>query len=122
MPFLTFAATNFKTYLPNPAYPFRLCHLNSRSVDSPSLYPRILCMDSNFQTKIPTPADQWTCTKYVLLQHFTVELPQIYIFHLIVQNFGLLIDIPFPEWHTMAWQIAIFFVMEDTFHYWAHRL
>lgn len=21
----------------------------------------------------------------------------------------------------MAWQIAIFFVMEDTFHYWAHR-
>lgn len=22
----------------------------------------------------------------------------------------------------MAWQIAIFFVMEDTFHYWAHRL
>jgi len=22
----------------------------------------------------------------------------------------------------MVWQIAIFFVMEDTFHYWAHRL
>ena len=61
------------------------------------------------------------CTKYVLLQHFTVELPQIYLFHPIVQYFGLLIDVPFPDWKTMLWQIAIFFVMEDTFHYWMHR-
>jgi len=72
-------------------------------------------------TKIPTIGDQWTCTKYVLLQHFTVELPQIYLFHPIVHYFGLLIDVPFPDITTMAWQIAIFFVMEDTFHYWAHR-
>jgi methylsterol monooxygenase len=73
------------------------------------------------KAKIPTPADQWTCTKYVLLQHFTVELPQIYLFHPIVHFFGLKIDVPFPDWWTMAWQIAIFFVMEDTFHYWVHR-
>lgn len=28
---------------------------------------------------------------------------------------------PFPSWLKMAWQIALFFVFEDTFHYWAHR-
>ena len=57
----------------------------------------------------------------MLLQHFTVELPQIYLFHPIVNYFGLKIDVPFPDIWTMVWQIAIFFVMEDTFHYWAHR-
>ena len=36
-------------------------------------------------------------------------------------DLGLLIDVPFPDITTMAWQITIFFVMEDTFHYWAHR-
>jgi hypothetical protein len=27
--------------------------------------------------KIPTAEQQWRCTKYVLLSHFTVELPQV---------------------------------------------
>jgi methylsterol monooxygenase len=73
------------------------------------------------KAKIPSPADQWICTKYVLLQHFTVELAQIYAFHPIVNYFGLLIDVPFPDWKTIAWQNLIFFVMEDTYHYWMHR-
>ena len=28
--------------------------------------------------KIPTAAEQWHCTRMVLLSHFTVELPQIW--------------------------------------------
>lgn len=29
---------------------------------------------------MPTAAEQWKCTKYVLYTHFTVELPQIVLF------------------------------------------
>merc|ERR1712093_502455 len=39
-------------------------------------------------TKAPTRAEQWKCTKYVLLTHFTVELPQIWGFHPLAEYFG----------------------------------
>lgn len=38
------------------------------------------------------------------------------------QYFGLETSVPFPPLYKMAYQIAIFFVMEDAWHYWAHRL
>ncbi len=34
---------------------------------------------------------------------------------------GLDTGVPFPHWTKMAYQIAIFFVLEDTWHYWFHR-
>ncbi|SCZ90552.1 BZ3500_MvSof-1268-A1-R1_Chr1-3g02060 [Microbotryum saponariae] len=46
------------------------------------------------ETKMPTARQQWECTKSVLKTHFSVELPQL----------------------------ALFFVMEDAWHYFAHRL
>ncbi|KAI5848152.1 putative methylsterol monooxygenase [Tricharina praecox] len=72
-------------------------------------------------TKIPTPAEQWRCTKMVLFSHFTVELPQIWLFHPMCKYFGMDTGVPFPHWTKMAYQIAIFFIMEDTWHYWFHR-
>lgn len=84
----------------------------------------------------------------MLLSHFTVELPQIWyvptldrvvsyqksvisirsnnnsssrLFHPMAQFFGLSISIPFPSLWSMTYQIAIFFVMEDTWHYFVHR-
>ncbi|KAJ5543558.1 hypothetical protein N7535_005982 [Penicillium sp. DV-2018c] len=71
--------------------------------------------------KIPSLKEQWDCAKFVLLSHFTVELPQIWLFHPMAQFFGLSTSIPFPSLWTMAYQIAIFFVMEDTWHYFTHR-
>ncbi|CED83720.1 c-4 methyl sterol oxidase [Phaffia rhodozyma] len=72
--------------------------------------------------KVPTAKQQWDCTKLVLLSHFTVELPQIWGFHPMAEYFGMSThSVPFPSWTTMAWQVAIFFVFEDTFHYFAHR-
>jgi len=73
-------------------------------------------------TKIPTAAEQWRCTCLVLLSHFTVELPQIWLFHPMCKYFGMSTDVPFPAWNTIAYQVAIFFVLEDTWHYWFHRL
>lgn len=72
--------------------------------------------------KVPSAAEQWECTKHVLISHFAAELPLIWLFHPICETFGLEWGVPFPSLATMAWQIGIFFVMEDTFHYWAHRL
>lgn len=57
----------------------------------------------------------------VLLGHFTVELPQIWVFHPLATYFGLEYGIPFPPAWKIAMQIAIFFVIEDTWHYWFHR-
>jgi methylsterol monooxygenase len=74
------------------------------------------------QDRVATPALQWKCTKYVLLTHFTVELPQIWSFHPICEYFELSThSVPFPALTKMAWQIGLFFLFEDMFHYWAHR-
>lgn len=73
--------------------------------------------------KIPTPAEQWKCTKYVLMTHFTVELPQIWGFGPICEYFGMLTHhVPFPSWKAMTAQILLFFVFEDAFHYWCVRI
>ena len=34
---------------------------------------------------------------------------------------GMSNSVPFPPWWKMAYQIAIFFVLEDAWHYWNHR-
>ncbi|KAI4146472.1 MAG: hypothetical protein LQ340_005918 [Diploschistes diacapsis] len=36
--------------------------------------------------------------------------------------FGMATGVPFPPLWKIAVQIAVFFVMEDTWHYWTHRL
>lgn len=71
--------------------------------------------------KVPTSQEQWNCAKLVLLSHFTVELPQIWLFHPMAQYFGLGTGVPFPPVWTIAYQIAIFFVLEDNWHYFSHR-
>ncbi|GAE00280.1 C-4 methylsterol oxidase, putative, partial [Paecilomyces variotii No. 5] len=71
--------------------------------------------------KVPSVQEQWDCAKLVLLSHFTVELPQIWLFHPMAQFCGLQTSVPFPSIWTMAYQIAIFFVLEDTWHYFSHR-
>lgn len=72
--------------------------------------------------KIPTVKEQWNCTKLVLFSHFTVELPQIWLFHPLAKACGMNTDVPFPSWQTIFFQVAVFFVLEDTWHYWMHRL
>lgn len=46
---------------------------------------------------MPSTADQWRCTRYVLMTHFTVELPQVFIHRLILFIWSLiyLIDVSF---------------------------
>lgn len=65
--------------------------------------------------------EQMECMMLVLLQHFTIELPQIWAFHPLTTYFGISLSVPFPSWTTIAYQVAIFFVLEDAWHYWFHR-
>lgn len=73
------------------------------------------------KSKIPTMKEQWDCASLVLLSHFTVELPQIWLFHPIATYCGMDYGVPFPSLAKMAMHLAIFFVMEDTWHYFLHR-
>ncbi|TFK47480.1 C-4 methyl sterol oxidase [Heliocybe sulcata] len=73
--------------------------------------------------KIPTPKEQWECTKQVLFSHFTIEAPLIGLFHPIAESIGMATwQVPFPSWKLMAPQIFLFFVFEDIFHYFSHQL
>ena len=63
--------------------------------------------------KVTSPAEQWRCTKYVLLTHFTVELPQIWGFHPMAEYFGMATHhVPFPSWTTIISQVILFFIIE----------
>lgn len=73
------------------------------------------------QQKLPTWKEQFDCAALVFLSHVTVELPQIWLFHPIATYFGMDYGVPFPTIFQMAYQIAVFFVMEDAWHYWFHR-
>ncbi|KAH9167211.1 hypothetical protein EDB89DRAFT_2125825 [Lactarius sanguifluus] len=73
--------------------------------------------------KLPTPQEQWECTKGVLFSHFTVEAPAIFLFHPIAESCGMKTwQVPFPAWQTMLPQLAFFFFFEDMFHYFSHQL
>ncbi|KAF9510473.1 hypothetical protein BS47DRAFT_1331664 [Hydnum rufescens UP504] len=72
--------------------------------------------------KIPTKKEQWECTRLVLLTHFTIELPQIWAFHPLAEALGMQTwQVPFPSWQKMVPQIALFFVLEDAWHYVSHQ-
>ncbi|KAF8896860.1 C-4 methyl sterol oxidase [Gymnopilus junonius] len=72
--------------------------------------------------KIPSAAEQWSCTKQVLFSHFTIELPLIWLFHPTAEALGMkTYHVPFPSLQTMAPQVFLFFCFEDFFHFVAHQ-
>ncbi|CAH2351919.1 methylsterol monooxygenase [[Candida] railenensis] len=73
-------------------------------------------------SKIPSNKEQWECMKEVLKSHLLVEALPIWLFHPICANLNISVEVPFPSYSTMAFQIAIFFVLEDFWHYSFHRL
>lgn len=74
------------------------------------------------QSYIPTDKEQWECLKSVLKSHFIVEVVPIWTFHPMCKSLGISVSVPFPALSTMLKEWALFFVLEDIWHYWAHRL
>ncbi|KAK9703384.1 C-4 sterol methyl oxidase [Basidiobolus ranarum] len=75
------------------------------------------------ETKPVSNEVRWKCLKSVLIQNHFIQLPMIMAFHPTVSALGMKItEVPFPSLVEMAVQIAFFFVIEDFYHYWMHRL
>ncbi|ODQ66468.1 C-4 methyl sterol oxidase [Nadsonia fulvescens var. elongata DSM 6958] len=72
--------------------------------------------------KTPSLKTQMECLKDVLVAHFLVEAIPILAFHPLCQHLGISLDVPFPNWRPMVLQLATFFVFEDAWHFWFHRL
>lgn len=73
-------------------------------------------------SRIPSLKEQWQCFKSVLLSHFLVEAIPIWAFHPISRKLGIMVEVPFPSWKKLVPEILLFFVLEDTWHYWFHRV
>lgn len=64
----------------------------------------------------------WKCVKGVLIGQWCIDLPLMIFFHPTAQLIGMKVDtVPLPSWYDIAYQNVIFLVVEDAFHYWAHR-
>lgn len=72
--------------------------------------------------KIVSNKEQWECLKAVLKSHLLVEAIPIWLFHPICSSLKISIEVPFPSIWIMAAQVALFFFLEDTWHYTFHRM
>lgn len=69
----------------------------------------------------PSNKEQWECLKSILIGHFFVEAFPIWFFHPLCQKIGMEYTVPFPSLTKIVLQVALFFVLEDAWHYWFHR-
>ncbi|KAJ2178580.1 C-4 sterol methyl oxidase, partial [Coemansia sp. RSA 518] len=66
---------------------------------------------------------KWRCLRSLMFSHFIIEGPLMLGFLPIAKLAGIrTTEMPLPGWTEMAMQIAVFFVLEDFWHYWIHRL
>lgn len=72
--------------------------------------------------KIPSAQEQWECFKAVLKSHFLVEALPIWLFHPLCSTLKITASVPFPSLKVIFMQIALFFFLEDAWHYCFHRL
>ncbi|KAJ1922012.1 C-4 sterol methyl oxidase [Mycoemilia scoparia] len=74
------------------------------------------------QNKENSPEMLKKCLRSLLFCHFVIEGPLMIGFLPIARFFGIeTTQVPFPDIQTMAFQIGVFFVLEDFWHYWIHR-
>ncbi|KAJ1834362.1 C-4 sterol methyl oxidase [Coemansia sp. RSA 2711] len=64
----------------------------------------------------------WKCLRSLLTSQTFVQLPMMMFFLPAAKMVGFECGAPFPAWGRVAFQVAVFFVIEDFYHYWAHRL
>ncbi|VVT44990.1 uncharacterized protein SAPINGB_P000601 [Magnusiomyces paraingens] len=74
------------------------------------------------QDKEIPDSEQLQCLKDVLISHFVIEAIPIFGFQPICNIVGIDYSANFPALKYFLIQITAFFFMEDTWHYWFHRL
>jgi len=75
------------------------------------------------QNKSETWENQWKCFKMLMFNHFCIQLPLICGTFYYTEFFG----IPYsweemPRWYDFVWRVVLCYIIEDTWHYWGHRV
>ncbi|XP_014667528.1 PREDICTED: methylsterol monooxygenase 1-like isoform X2 [Priapulus caudatus] len=66
---------------------------------------------------------QWGCVKLLLFSHFCIQAPMILGTYYFTQVFGIKYDYDsIPRWYVLAAQVIGCAIIEDTWHYFLHRL
>lgn len=75
------------------------------------------------QDKPETVGNQWKCFRLLMFSHFLIQFPMIFGTYAFTETFGIAYDWDqMPRWYVIAAQVLICSVIEDTWHYWVHRL
>jgi methylsterol monooxygenase len=73
--------------------------------------------------KPETMIGQWKCFKLLMFSHFVVQFPMIFGTYTFTEMFGIPYDWELmPRWYDITGRVFICSLIEDTWHYWIHRL
>jgi len=72
--------------------------------------------------KRSTTEMKWKCFWTVLWGDVWPQLPMMLFVEPVFIYMGSRFDVPFPDWKHTAMLVLMFFVVEDTYFYWVHRL
>jgi len=76
------------------------------------------------QNKGHTLAEQWVCVRTVLMSKTLMYAPLIFTLFYIVHFFGIPVPYTYatmPSWYSILPRLLFCLMVEDTWHYWAHR-
>jgi len=75
------------------------------------------------EDKPETKDKQWKCFRMLMFSHFCIQLPLLFGIYPFTEMFNIPYDWEhMPRWYTLAGQVFSCAVIEDTWHYWVHRL
>ncbi|OMJ26198.1 Methylsterol monooxygenase, partial [Smittium culicis] len=74
------------------------------------------------ENKSLTDEQWWKCFWSMLKSQIFIQSPLVMLFLPIANFVGFNTSVPFPSFSSMVPQILCFFVIEDFYHYWMHRL
>jgi sterol desaturase/sphingolipid hydroxylase (fatty acid hydroxylase superfamily) len=70
----------------------------------------------------PTFDDYVKVSKNLFTNYVLLALPMGYFSFPLVKYLGMDLNPKIPEWDLVLFQIGMFYILEDFFHYWGHRL
>lgn len=74
------------------------------------------------QKKVHGAADWWLCVRHLLFGKIIAEIPLTVLAYPAFVWLGVRKDLPLPTPHTVLLTLAVSFVIEDAWHYFAHRV
>lgn len=74
------------------------------------------------QNKKNPPGSHEKCITRLILFHVCVNLPIMLVSYPAFRYMGMKSSLPLPDWRSVLFQIAFYFILEDFVFYWGHRV